>query len=265
MSNEDTARTVGSSESADPGAAPRGLDERLMANGHERPEGERCPICLDLIGFPINKYSKMHVCCMKRVCDGCIFAAVQRGIYNRCPFCRTPLPDDDASQLVMIQKRVSKGDAEAMKFLGDNYFHGQLGLTKDFPRAIGLFTQAAELGSLDAHCALGNSYYNGDGVEEDKPRGVRHLQLAAMKGHALGRNVLGAIEAVNGNYELALQHWMISAKMGYELSLNYIKDLFEDGLATKAQYAEALIGYRDAVEEMKSPQREEAKQFRGSW
>ncbi|EJK56840.1 hypothetical protein THAOC_23189, partial [Thalassiosira oceanica] len=32
-----------------------------------------------------------------------------------------------------------------------------------------------------------------------------------------------------------------------------------EGQATKAQYAEALLGYRDAVEEMKSPQREEAK------
>ena len=52
---------------------------------------------------------------------------------------------------------------------------------------------------------------------------------------------------------------MISAKMGYEESLNGIKLMFKEGLATKAQYAEALVGYRDAVEEMKSPQREEAK------
>ena len=65
----------------------------------------------------------------------------------------------------------------------------------------------------------------------------------------------------NGNYELALQHWMISAKMGREKSLNNIKSMFKEGHATKAQYAEALRGYRDAVEEMKSPQREEAKRL----
>jgi len=52
---------------------------------------------------------------------------------------------------------------------------------------------------------------------------------------------------------------MISAKMGHENSLNSVKDLFKEGHATKAHYAEALLGYRDAVEEMKSPQREEAK------
>ena len=55
---------------------------------------------------------------------------------------------------------------------------------------------------------------------------------------------------------------MISAKMGNEKSLNSIKTVFKGGRATKAQYAEALLGYRDAVlEEMKSPQREEAKRL----
>ena len=33
------------------------------------------------------------------------------------------------------------------------------------------------------------------------------------------------------------------------------------GNATKAQYAEALRGYQQAVEEMKSPRREEAKRI----
>ena len=52
---------------------------------------------------------------------------------------------------------------------------------------------------------------------------------------------------------------MISAKMGYEVSLKAIKEMFVKGVATKGQYAEALRGYGDAAEEMKSHQREEAK------
>ena len=107
----------------------------------------------------------------------------------------------------------------------------------------------------------GHRYYYGDGVEEDKLRGIRHWQEAAMKGHLESRAWLGLVEDQNGNYELALQHWMISAKMGDERSLNSIKKMFKEGQATKAHYAEALIGYRDALEEMKSPQREEAKRL----
>ena len=37
--------------------------------------------------------------------------------------------------------------------------------------------------------------------------------------------------------------------------------MFQDGIATKEDYADALKGYQDAVEEMKSPERDEAKKF----
>ena len=161
----------------------------------------------------------------------------------------------------MVQKRVDKGDAAAIKDLGQMYYYGELGLTKDLPRAIELWTAAAELGSLDAHCELGMLYYNGNGVEVDKPRGLHHYQQAAIKGDVPSRHNLGAVEFNAGNYDLAVQHWMISAKMGHEGSLNNVKNMFNKGHATKAQYAEALFGYRDAVEETKSPLREEAKRI----
>ncbi|EJK53667.1 hypothetical protein THAOC_26847, partial [Thalassiosira oceanica] len=223
--------------------------DRLLNEGHERWEGHRCPICFLYIGLPIQKHSKMNVCCMTRVCKGCELAAKQRGIYDRCPFCRTPHPSDDASVLAMIQKRVDKGDAEAMYHLGQKYYYRELGLAKDVPRAIKLWTEAAELESVDAHSNLGAWYYTGKGVDEDKPKGIRHWQQAAMKGDVLSRHLLGIVEFNNGNHELAVRHWMISAKMGHERSLNGMKDKFKEGHATKAQYAEALRGFEDAVEE----------------
>ena len=82
-----------------------------------------------------------------------------------------------------------------------------------------------------------------------------------MKGEAESRHNLGVVEFNMENDMLAVQHWMISAKMGYEESLNDIKGMFMEGHATKAQYAEALLGYQGAVEEMKGPQREEAKRL----
>ena len=134
-------------------------------------------------------------------------------------------------------------------------------MARDVPRAIELWTEAAELGSLEAYYHLGVAYYYGDGVEGDKPKGIHYWQQAAMKGHVESRHGLGFVEFKEGNYDFAVQHWMISAKMGYEMSLNRIKEMFKKGHATKAQYTEALLGYRDAVEEMKSPHREEAKRL----
>ena len=234
---------------------------QLLDEGHERAEGDVCKICFLPILIPVGSNSRMNVCCMKRVCNGCDFEADQRGIYNSCPFCRTSIPRDDASTLAMIQNRVDKGDASAINHLGGKYFYGGLGLAKNVTRAIELWTEAAELGSIDAHSHLGNRYYLGTGVKEDKPRGIHHWQQAAMKGDAESRHNLGAFEFGEENYELAVQHWMISAKMGCEESLNFIKGMFIKGHATKAQYAEALRGYQHAVEEMKSPQREEVKRI----
>ena len=87
------------------------------------------------------------------------------------------------------------------------------------------------------------------------------MQQTAMKGHVESRHRLGVVEFEEENYELAVQHYMISAKMGFERSINEIKKLFVMGHATKAHYAEALRGYGNAVEDMKSPHREDAKKI----
>ena len=55
----------------------------------------------------------------------------------------------------MIQKRVEKKDPEAIYLLGQKYFFGSLGLQKDMRKAFDLFTEAAELGSIDALFSLG--------------------------------------------------------------------------------------------------------------
>ena len=233
-------------------------DERLYGQGHERPEGDFCPICTLPIPLPMNEHSVVYVCRMKKVCDGCAGAVLQRGMGDSCAFCRTPTPKDDASRIAMVQKRIAAGDADAMEFLAGSYYHGVLGLEKDVQRAIELRTKAAELGSIDAHFELGCSYYNGDGVGQDEATGVDHWQHAAMKGDVSSRHSLGNAEYNEGNDHLALKHYMISAKMGDKKSLDDIKTFFSQGIATKAQYAEALKGYQDAVEETKSHQREEA-------
>ena len=243
-------------------SAARNLQQRLMASGLERPEGDACSICFLLVEIPVREHSKTSACCLKRVCNGCVLAARQRGMLDGCPFCRTPLPANEASNLAMVQKRADKGDVEAITNLGHKYYYGELGLTKDVSRAIELYTKAAELGSLDAHLYLGDSYYYGKSVEEDKPRGIHHWQQAAMEGHAGSRHNLGVVEYREGNCDLVVvQHLTISAKMGNEESLNGIKDMFKVGQATKAQYADALLGYRDAVDQTKSPQREETKRL----
>jgi len=85
-----------------------------------------------------------------------------------------------------------------------------------------------------------------------------------MQGQVESRFNLGCNDVEKGDYGNAVRHLSISAKMGHENSLGTIKNMFMSGLATNEQYAEALKGYQDAVEEAKSHDRDEAKAFRKS-
>ncbi|EJK52974.1 hypothetical protein THAOC_27676, partial [Thalassiosira oceanica] len=122
----------------------------------------------------------------------------------------------------------------------------------DVRKGVELYTEAAELGSIEALFSLGCAHERGVGVEQDEIKAAVFYNKAAMQGHALCRHKLGVHEAKKGNHDRAVRHWLISAKMGFEASLEAIKNTFKAGFATKEQYAEALKGYQDAVEEMKT-------------
>ena len=236
-------------------------DEQLYSQGLERPEGDFCPICTLLIPFPMDEHSVLKGCCMKLICNGCDFAAAKRGMSD-CPFCRTAIPDNDADRLAMIKARVGKKDPEAIYMLGNKYYAGELGLQRDMRKAIELWEEAAVLGSVDAIYNLGVAYESGSGVQEDKVKGIHFYMKAAMQGHVESRYNLGCYEGKKGDHDRALRHLLISAKMGDKDSVEVIKNMFMDGEATKAQYAEALKGYQDAVEEMKSNERDEVRDLK---
>ncbi|EJK66209.1 hypothetical protein THAOC_12891, partial [Thalassiosira oceanica] len=149
--------------------------------------------------------------------------------------------------------------------LASSYDFGWSGLEKDVTRAVELYERAAELGVKEAHYSLGCIYHEGtdveyvEYVEEDNAKAIQHYEAAAMRGHVCARFNLGNEEGRAGNLDLALQHYLIAAKMGLEVSLSTVRRMFMNGLATKADYAAALRGYQSAVEEMSSPDRDEAK------
>ncbi|EJK71169.1 hypothetical protein THAOC_07417 [Thalassiosira oceanica] len=227
----------------------------LMKKGRTRSEGDDCPICQ--LPLPLDaKQWMFKSCCMKRVCNGCAFnfEAIKRGMRD-CPFCRATMPEESQA-LAMVQSRVDAGDPVAIYFLGNQYDYG---LERDVTRAVELYERAAELGVNEAHHNLGTLYAIGADVEKDMAKAFRHYEAAAMGGDVHARHNLGCIEGEAGNCDLGLQHILISAKLGNEDSLNTVKRLFMAGLATKADYAAALRGYQNSVEEMSSPDRDQAK------
>ncbi|EJK64971.1 hypothetical protein THAOC_14236 [Thalassiosira oceanica] len=109
-----------------------------------------------------------------------------------------------------------------------------------------------------------NAHYFGEGVQQDTAKAVEYYERAAMQGHVLTRHNLGAMEGKKKNNDRAARHYLISAKVGQENSIKTMKMMFADGIATKEQYAKVLKGYQDAVEGMKSYDRDEAMSFMAS-
>mmetsp|Transcript_24739 Transcript_24739/g.58698 ORF Transcript_24739/g.58698 Transcript_24739/m.58698 type:complete len:303 (+) Transcript_24739:190-1098(+) len=235
-------------------------DDQKYIQGHARPEVDFCPICTLPIPLPVHENAKWNVCCMKLICQGCNLAARKRRMVN-CLYCRTPSPKNDADRLAMIQARVVKKDPEAINRLGEAYCHGEFGLLEDMRKAVELWEEAAELGSIPALDNLGVAHYHGAGVDKNVAKGAEFYEKAAMQGHVDSRYNVACIELEKMNNYRALRHFLIAAKMGHEDSLGTVKRLFVGGIATKAQYAEAIQGYQKAAEEMKSHDRDEAKRI----
>ncbi|KAL7547733.1 hypothetical protein ACHAWF_011010, partial [Thalassiosira exigua] len=239
-------------------------DEELFGKGHEHYLDD-CPICL--MPMPLGEEDcVIHFCCMKYICMGCVHRKrlVQHGrrqvdiSEDACSLCRTVISKDNRINLQIIQRRVDAGDAMAREFLGGIHNEGKRGLPVDRAKAVELWKEAARLGSVSAHNKLARAYFLGNGVETSTKMVTYHWEMAAKGGHPVARDNLGCDELDFGNYNRAVKHWKISAKMGYEKSLSSILDLYKQGRATKDDYTEALIGFQKANDERKSPERDAA-------
>ena len=199
----------------------------------------------------------MYSCCGKLICTGCSYANQKREIEGRlqfkCPFCRAVVPKTEEEANIQLMKRIEANDPLAICCRGSiRYDEG------DYKAAFEYWAKAAELGDMNAHYHLSNSYLNGLGVEKDEKKQLHHLKEAAIGGHPTARNNLGCVEEANGRLDRAGKHWIIAAKLGYGISLEAVKNAYKNGLVSKDDFSSALRGYQAAIAAMKSPQREEA-------
>ena len=239
---------------------------------------EECPICL--VPLPHNiSGSSYQSCCGKTICRGCTHVAMTKAgglVYTEgnyafnltdkppdCPFCRTAPPTSAKEVKERFRKRMKLGDPLAFFNYGCFFTHGKGGCEKDLRKAFGLYLRAAELGSFDAHYALGLAYENGDGVERDKKKSLHHYELAAIAGHPNARHNLGCYEDRVPNLERSLKHYTVAAGMGFTDSLNQIKHMYQCGprYATKADYTKALRTYQSYTNEVKTSERDKAAAF----
>jgi TPR repeat protein len=215
---------------------------------------------------PINDYAKAnellaklgteeyYVCCGKAICGGCLDSFSKSGNIGTCPFCNAERigKTEDEENIQEMMKRVEVNDAGAMYELGNNYYHGQKGLQQDGEKAMGLWKQAAKLGSSQAHFQLGAYYDDGGDLKKAK----FHYEAAAMAGNEAARCNLGTMEAHSGDRERAVKHWMIAASAGDYTAMDTLIILLEAGHVSRDAIAPILTAYNNSCAEMRSEARD---------
>ena len=185
--------------------ADRLRDESLFK---EPPPKDDCPICFVPMPSAHQKIAKIHTCCGKIVCNGCVHSCGRSSAsgYYKCLFCNAEVEDDNKKRHMQMKKRVKANDVNTLTELGCFYFNGFFGLEKDCNKALELWTRAVELGSSRAVYAIGTVYLLGKGVEIDRENAKHHFKLAAMAGHELARFDVGRMENNCGNAKRAIKH-----------------------------------------------------------
>jgi len=220
-----------------------------------------CPICF--IRLPtLHTGRRYHECCGKMMCSGCAYAPVYDNQgnevdNNKCPFCRTPHHTSNEEMVKRMKMRMQAHDPIAIYNIGVYYRDGTNGYPQDYTKALELFHRAAD-GYTIAYASIGYAYSNGEGVEVDMEKANHYYELASMRGVAGARHNLGLNEIRASNMDNALKHFMIAVRGGYSDSLDNIKILYSNGLASKEDYTKALQSYQTYLSEIKSAQRDKA-------
>ena len=179
-------------------------DEELFK---EHPLREDCPICF--LPLPLHASQiTFKSCCGKLLCNGCLYAMIEEahgrgGEMGLCAFCRAPPATSDAEKVKLIKKLVDANNAYAFYNLAGCYAQGIVGMPQDFAKANELLLKSGELGCAKGYYNLGNSYYDGRGVEVDKKKANHFWELAAMNGNVNARHNLGCLEMQTGNHHRA--------------------------------------------------------------
>jgi len=217
-----------------------------------------CPICYVPLRVDGTK-SSMMVCCSKIVCIGCDYANTKCELEGRsnpcCAFCRLPRASTQAEADRYVLKRVEANDPVALCHMGNSRR-----MVGDLKGTFEYLSKAAELGDVTAHFNLSDLYQLGHGVAKDKTKQLYHLEVAAIGGHASARHNLAAFEWNNGRREGAVKHLIIAAKLGFDPSLELLKQHYEMGGVSKEDFASALRAHHAAVNATVTPQRKAAEE-----
>ena len=151
-----------------------------------------------------------------------------------------------------FKKSAEFGNAKAQRMLGDCYYVGE-GIREDKQEAVKWFRLAAEQGDAAAQRMLGACYYVGEGIREDKREAVKWYRLAAEQGDAAAQKELGNCyyvgEGIREDKQEAVKWFRLAADQGDAEAQRWLGDCYYVGEGIREDKREAVKWFRLAAEQ----------------
>jgi TPR repeat protein len=151
-----------------------------------------------------------------------------------------------------FKKSAEFGNAKAQRMLGDCYYVGE-GIREDKQEAVKWYRLAAEQGDAEAQRMLGACYYVGEGIREDKREAVKWYRLAAEQGDAAAQRGLGDCyyvgEGIREDKREAVKWFRLAADQGDAEAQRMLGVCYYVGEGIREDKQEAVKWFRLAAEQ----------------
>ena len=155
-----------------------------MQSNQQPEEEEDCVICNESLPKLNSKFVRMTCCgkgLHKKCNDDINTSSLIDKRKNQCIVCRTASPKSAEEGVERIRRWVEKGKAWAQCMLGESYRDGE-GVDQSYQQARELFELSTSQGNISAHCNLGFMYRQGQGVDQSYERAAEYYEAAATQG-----------------------------------------------------------------------------------
>ena len=150
---------------------------------------------------------------------------------------------DLARAIQFFEKAANQEHSDALTDLGLLYHEGD-GVGRDVRRAVGFYQRAVAQGNAKAQCNLGVIFLHGDdGIPPDQPKAVELFTLAANQRQPLAFFNLGICHwhgmGVPGNMRMAIEYFHVAALNKYDLGKASMVQIYELGEGLAVDMAKA--------------------------
>ncbi len=145
-----------------------------------------------------------------------------------------------------FQKAAELGNKYALNDLGVLYDMGH-GVRQDYKLAVFWYQEAANRGVPDAQYNLGIMYDEGRGIQQDSKKAIYWYQKAAVQGHSDAQFNLGNTYQDTQENLLAISWYQKAADQGHTGGMYNLGFMYDEGLGVQLDHKQAAYWYQKAA------------------